>query len=194
MHWSNTVTKHGYYVEIKFSNLSWKSVCKLEIAWIKKLGRKDLGLGNLVNHTDGGDGNHGMVHTEEWKKNHSIRMTGEKHPMYNVKHDKETRDIISKNTREALKNPEVKNRLIESRKEYFKTHKSPMFGKKNPALAERNRNYKFTEEQLSRMAPTQFKKGFKHSEEHLERLRKRCLDENSPLRKTQFKKGHKRIS
>ena len=38
----------------------------------------------LTNHTFGGDGFNGAVHTEEWRRQHSIAMTGENNPMYGV--------------------------------------------------------------------------------------------------------------
>jgi hypothetical protein len=38
------------------TNLSRKESCELEKQYIKQIGRRDLGLGALVNHTDGGDG------------------------------------------------------------------------------------------------------------------------------------------
>ena len=40
--------------------------------------------GHLTNHTFGGDGSYGMVHSEEWRKQHSIDMTGENNPMYGI--------------------------------------------------------------------------------------------------------------
>lgn len=40
--------------------------------------------GHLTNHTFGGDGSYGMVHSEEWRKQHSIDMTGKNNPMYGV--------------------------------------------------------------------------------------------------------------
>ena len=40
--------------------------------------------GHLTNHTFGGDGSYGMVHSEEWRKQHSVDMTGENNPMYGV--------------------------------------------------------------------------------------------------------------
>lgn len=38
----------------------------------------------LTNHTFGGDGSFGMVHTEEWKRNHSEKMKGQRNPMYGI--------------------------------------------------------------------------------------------------------------
>lgn len=45
---------------------------------------KDNEPGHLTNCTFGGDGVHGLVHTEEWCKQHSIDMSGDKNPMYGV--------------------------------------------------------------------------------------------------------------
>jgi len=55
-YWQNIVKKHGYKVEIIYDNLTWEEACKKEIFLIKSLGRIDLKTGNLVNLTDGGDG------------------------------------------------------------------------------------------------------------------------------------------
>lgn len=38
----------------------------------------------LTNHTFGGNGSFGMIHSEEWKTQHSKDMTGDKNPMYGV--------------------------------------------------------------------------------------------------------------
>ena len=59
--WYNTVDKHGYYVDIVERGLSWEEACDSEIALIDLIGRKDLGLGSLVNLTDGGEGGLGHI-------------------------------------------------------------------------------------------------------------------------------------
>lgn len=53
--WNYTRDKHGLIIEIYRDNLSEKDALALETELIKKLGRVDLGTGNLVNFTDGGD-------------------------------------------------------------------------------------------------------------------------------------------
>ena len=54
--WKNIVNKAGYSVEIILRNQSWEEAVEVERYLIKYYGRRDLGLGNLVNMTDGGDG------------------------------------------------------------------------------------------------------------------------------------------
>jgi hypothetical protein len=63
-------------------NLTEEEAIKHEIYLIAVLGRKDLGKGILHNFTDGGEGASGLIRTEEWKKAHSERMSGEKNPQY----------------------------------------------------------------------------------------------------------------
>lgn len=55
--WKNIVNKcGGFKVEITHTNLIWEEACSIERYLISFYGRKDLGLGNLCNLTDGGDG------------------------------------------------------------------------------------------------------------------------------------------
>lgn len=44
--------------------------------------RTGSSIGFLTNHTFGGDGSYGMVHSEKWRKQHSENMKGAKNPMY----------------------------------------------------------------------------------------------------------------
>ena len=67
-HWWKKLTyKYGYTLEILASNISWESACNLEKFLINAYGRRDKGLGNLVNMTDGGEGFYGNKHSEEAK-------------------------------------------------------------------------------------------------------------------------------
>jgi len=109
-YWHNIVNKVGYDIEIVHTGLTWEQACELEKKYIKELGRKDLGLGNLVNMTDGGDGNVGW--TPEKRKELSIRnkskkqseisnkkraeaLKGEKNYFFGKKHTEETKNKIS---------------------------------------------------------------------------------------------------
>jgi len=60
-YWKRTVSKHGYYIEIVERGLSIEEAIESEIALIELIGRRDLGLGSLVNLTDGGEGGCGYV-------------------------------------------------------------------------------------------------------------------------------------
>jgi hypothetical protein len=63
--WDNIVKKYGYDILIVEDNLTWETACELEKYWINRIGRKDLGLGTLVNLTNGGDGFMGGRHNEK---------------------------------------------------------------------------------------------------------------------------------
>ena len=82
-HWINIVNKYNYYVEILYNNLSEEDAFKIEAELISKYGRLDNKTGLLVNMTDGGEGSKGIKFTDEWKKNKSISMTGNKNHMFN---------------------------------------------------------------------------------------------------------------
>src|SRR5438067_2280740 len=57
LYWNNIVRLNpNYEIEIMFENLTWEEACNKEREFIKLYGRKDLGLGTLVNLTDGGEG------------------------------------------------------------------------------------------------------------------------------------------
>lgn len=71
--WKNIVNKTKYEVKIIADNLNWQEACELEKKLIKQIGRKDLGLGTLVNLTDGGDGNVGMTQETKDKISNSLK-------------------------------------------------------------------------------------------------------------------------
>jgi len=56
VYWKNIVAKTEYQVDILFEDLSWEEACEKEKELITLYGRRDLGLGTLVNLTDGGEG------------------------------------------------------------------------------------------------------------------------------------------
>ncbi len=62
--WKRYTKKHDYQVIIIHEKLSWEEACLLEIKYIAQIGRRDKGLGNLVNQTDGGDGTRNVVISE----------------------------------------------------------------------------------------------------------------------------------
>ena len=67
-YWNNIINKTNYEIQILKKNLSLEQACELEKILISYYGRKDLGLGNLVNMTDGGEGLNGKLFSKEHRK------------------------------------------------------------------------------------------------------------------------------
>ena len=53
------INKSEYKLDIVFDDLTWEEACLKEIGLIALYGRKDLGIGTLINFTDGGEGRKG---------------------------------------------------------------------------------------------------------------------------------------
>jgi hypothetical protein len=66
-YWHNTVNKYGHNVNIICDDVDYNTAKQIESYLIKYYGRKDLGLGLLVNMTDGGDGTLGYNVSETTK-------------------------------------------------------------------------------------------------------------------------------
>lgn len=77
-HWHNIVNKYDYDILVEETDLTWDQACELERYWIKRIGRKDLSEGPLVNMTDGGEGTIGHVHSSETRIKMSKTRSGVK--------------------------------------------------------------------------------------------------------------------
>ena len=94
--WKHVFEKYpNYEVEILKSDLEWEDACELEIILIAYYGRRDLGVGTLVNLTDGGEGAPGHIKSEESKRKISVAKLGEKKPKETIAKRSATR--IAKN-------------------------------------------------------------------------------------------------
>ena len=97
--WKNIILKTEYSVEIIIEDISWKEAQEVEVLLISEYGRRDLGLGNLVNLTNGGEGTQGIIVSDTTKQNMSISATGRKHS----EESKEKNRIASSNVSEETK-------------------------------------------------------------------------------------------
>ena len=77
-HWRNIVNKVGYTVNIVHKGIKHEEAKKIEILLIEKYGRKNLGLGNLVNMTDGGEGSFGHIVSDDIRQKLSEANKGKK--------------------------------------------------------------------------------------------------------------------
>lgn len=97
--WHNITNKYDYEIIIIQKNLTWKKACELEIFYIKQIGRQDLGLGTLINLTDGGEGSPGHKCSDETKK--KMSAAGKIHAAKRI--GKKLSDETKKKISEALK-------------------------------------------------------------------------------------------
>lgn len=96
--WKSYIKNIEWFSEIIEIDITWEEACEKEKQLIKFYGRKDLGLGLLVNQTDGGDGNNHMIMSIESNKKRSQSLKGvKKQSGFNIGrvHSKDTKLKIS---------------------------------------------------------------------------------------------------
>lgn len=84
--WKDFIKNHPYYVEITHKDICWEEACAIERYLIAFYGRRDLGLGPLVNMTDGGDGITNLSEESRRKMAVNKGMFGELNYFYGKKH------------------------------------------------------------------------------------------------------------
>jgi hypothetical protein len=151
-YWTS-ISKKGYIVEILFEDLSWEKACEKEIELIKLYGRKDLGLGTLVNMTDGGDGGIGNVQSEETRRKKSISLKGK----VRSEESKERYSLVAKS---RTYSEETRKKMSDAKK--------GKIGNRLGTKASDETKLKISE---SKKNIASWNKGVKHSEEHKENLR-----------------------
>lgn len=141
-HWNNIVSKHGYEIEITHKELCWEESCAIEKYLISFYGRNDLGLGKLVNMTDGGDGKLNNIVTEKQKIHLSKINKGKKHTEESKKKMSESRKgktwnlgkKMSDETRQKLSLAHTGKKYSEERiaqmRITFGGKNNPMYGRK----------------------------------------------------------------
>tara|TARA_R110002050_G_scaffold248191_1_gene385988 strand:- start:568 stop:1536 length:969 start_codon:yes stop_codon:yes gene_type:complete len=98
--WHKIVNKHGYNIEVIHTGLSWEDACDIEEDLIELIGRRDIGLGTLVNLTNGGDGTLGAVWSDERRARASkylreVLWTDERKAEAAANYTQEMRDAMS---------------------------------------------------------------------------------------------------
>ena len=77
-YWNNIVNKTNYEIKIIEDGLTWEQACEREKYWIKFYGRYDLKEGRLVNLTNGGEGQIGIIRGESYKLKQQAAQCGKK--------------------------------------------------------------------------------------------------------------------
>jgi predicted GIY-YIG superfamily endonuclease len=143
--WMDYTKKYDYDVEIIREGLSWEDACEVEMDLISKYGRRDLGEGQLVNMTNGGDGTIGYkdtpsrieqkrkymltnnpMDTQKSRKKVSLAKLGMKRP-----------DLAERNKDESYQKKCVDGFMkflkTEKGKQYLKENSERVSGDKNPS-------------------------------------------------------------
>lgn len=125
-HWKNVARKYGVEVRIVIEGIPESFAHDVERQLIALYGRADLGLGPLINLTDGGEGASGAIRSEEDRQKMSARRAGRKpHPnaiaavksestrakMSAAKKGRPASEAARESRKIAMNRPEVKEKL-----------------------------------------------------------------------------------
>lgn len=146
--WYNIIEKYDYEVVILFSGISWKEACLIEMEYISKIGRRDLGLGTLVNLTNGGEGNLNL--SEDVKSKISSKLKGRKL-------SEETKRKISEKLKGKEVSDETKLRMSQGRKW------TPLSDETKLKISNSKKGKKLSDETKNKISESC--KGNKHTEE-----------------------------
>lgn len=199
--WKSIVNKHGYDILFIEENLNEDESLELEKYWIKRIGRRDLNNGSLVNFTDGGEGisnpsaetrmkigkaNSGRPITEENRKAKSLFMIGKK-LMLGKRHTEESKKKMSETSKGRKHTEESKKKISISLSKRKHTEESKR------KIGNYHRGRKHSEESKKKMSEAN--KGKKNSDESKrkisEKLKNRIFSEEHRQKISQSRKGMK---
>ena len=167
-YWHNIVNKFGYKIEITHKNICLEEAKSIEMYLISFYGRKDIGLGNLCNVTNGGDCNSGRIRSKETIEKHRLSLIGnklseltkiriseshmgEKNHYYKKKHTEETKNKM----REKRKNAPINYFAIERMREV--NIGSKMSDESKLKLSNSRKGIKFSEEHKLKLSESRKK-------------------------------------
>jgi hypothetical protein len=110
------VPKDPFRIIFLQQNLLEHDAFRLEIAYIKLFGRKDLGLGILRNITNGGEGIAGYKHTNETKVKIGKSSIGRDGPWKGRNHSLETKLKMSLSQTARVRSEDVNNNISKAKK------------------------------------------------------------------------------
>ena len=136
-HWIHVTNVTPYEVKILHDNLDWDESIRLERYYIEQYGRRDLGLGTLVNFTDGGEGTLGWIKSEAAIEAQRIRMAGPNNPQ--KRPDIRLKNSIRMKENNPMKRPEVTKQVVDHNKARWASGMPhPRKGKSREDLRQRN--------------------------------------------------------
>jgi hypothetical protein len=130
--WYSIINKSGYKVDILFESTSLVEIKLKETEFIKLYGRRNLGLGTLINLTDGGELNDNIIVSEAKKEKLRLANKGLKHPKWRNEIKSKAQGGENHWTRKKKFSEEAKINMSEAQKKlYKKGYISPRLGKSN---------------------------------------------------------------
>lgn len=145
--WHNIVNKVDWDVDILIENLSLVEANLKEIEFVALYGRRNLGLGPLVNLTDGGDGTVNVKRTPEQCEAIRKRTIGFKHSPETKEKIAKAASNISEETRQKMSlNRKGKKRILSTevkekmRKGSINSHKNRKPAKNHIQVIDTNTN------------------------------------------------------